>query len=331
MSTYLTDSWSTISGLASVAYGSPDRYPEVANRVRIGSPVAFLGNTPPSLIIEPWLEQLENSLQEQYDLEGDFAEFVDSGHKDLPTLASELRHRLLKAASESGTYESSLSGLLEYAAAELPLDAKAVATSMLERTADLGLYVRLASFIPYPKLDKLPAGERIELDDRAQLESDYRGVGFPTGYLTPGDYFNGIAYPGMVDQELPDSIIKTLTEGYLGYPTLQPLEDVFNPGYASALSLDDIQDLRNVSRVVAGLGTLNTLKDLTSVGRMSRSDQAMYSVDLAEIIIERNGYTVFDPNNSNGDLISQALLPDYDSQNADSGLPYSARSRSNAF
>lgn len=106
---------------------------------------------------------------------------------------------------------------------------------------------------------------------------------------------------------------------------------MFNPGYASALSLDDIQDLRNVSRVVAGLGTLNTLKDLTSVGRMSRSDQAMYSVDLAEIIIERNGYTVFDPNNSNGDLISQALLPDYDSQNADSGLPYSARSRSNAF
>jgi hypothetical protein len=65
---------------------------------------------------------------------------------------------------------------------------------------------------------------------------------------------------------------------------------------------------------------------------MSPADQIMYSVDLSEIVVGMNGYTVYDPaTDSNGDFIDVNLVPDYASENADTGLPYSQRSRTSTF
>lgn len=333
MSTYLTDSWSTVTGLASVAYGSPDRYPEVANQVRSGSVVSFLGNIAPGDVLRPYMseDQILSALQKEYGRGGEFAEYVDSGHKTLQEISSEFLSNLLQSAGEAGSYETSLGSLISYSNPSIPINNVKVAEDLLNQISDLDTYTLLSTSVPYTKLDKLPSGDRIDLKDSVSLDLDYNNIGFSTGYLTPKDYFNNMAYPGMVGEELPNNIITTLTEGYVGYPTLQPLDDVFRPGLSSVLSISDIQDVRGVSRSIAGLGTLNTIQDLTAIGKMSQADQAMYSVDLAEIVIERNGYTVFDPNNSNGDLVDPVLLPNYDQKNSDSGLTYSARSRSSAL
>ena len=338
MATYLTDPWSTISGLAAVAYGSPDRYPEVANQVRRKSVTGFLGPTPPGDVIGGRLDlsSFTNALTSEYDRGQDFTRFIDSQGQTLSFWSEKLYHDVLQAYNEFSTYESSLTDALEYVTGGLgvTLNVQRVKDDLVKSVADLDLYSRLASNVTHNKLDKLPAGTRIQLDDSTSLDSDSSGIGFPTGYLTPRDYFNGVAYPGMgVDgTNLPDNIVKSLTEGYQGYATLQPLDDLLRPGLATLMSLADISDIRGTNRAIAGLGTIGTLKDLSGIGSMSPADQIMYSVDLSEIVVGMNGYTVYDPaTDSNGDFIDIALAPDYSSENSDTGLPYSQRPRTSTF
>jgi hypothetical protein len=67
---------------------------------------------------------------------------------------------------------------------------------------------------------------------------------------------------------------------------------------------------------------------------MSEADQAMYSVDLSELILARNGYTTYNPlTDSNGDFLDPALVTDPALKNIDpgQGLPSSQRSKSTAF
>lgn len=300
--------------------------------------MGFLGPVPPSEVIGDrlTLAHVSAALTTEYGRGGDFTKFVDSQGQSLEDWTSRIYNGVTQAYNEFATYESSLTDALEYVAEGLgvPFDTQRVKNDLTRSIADLDLYSRLASNIPYNKLDKLPAGTRIDLDDSTRLDSDANGVGFPTGYLTPSDYFAGVAYPGMGTDgtNLPDNIVKSVTEGYQGYATLQPLDDLLRPGIATLLSLADITDIRGVNRAVAGLGTIGTLKDLSGLGAMSPADQAMYSVDLSEIVVGINGYTVYDPaTDSNGDFIDVSLVPDYAAENADSGLPYSQRPRSSTF
>lgn len=340
MSTYLTDSWSTLTGLAAVAYGSPTRYPEVAGQVRRQAVTDFLGPMPPSEVISNRLSRADfvSAIQSEYSNSPKFSRYIDSGSRTVQKVADLMYDQTVQAFNEFGTYESSLSDALEYAATGLgvPISPQSVSKYLVSKVADLGLFANLASSIPHSKPDKLPAGTRIELDPGTALDLDHNGISFTTGYLTPTDYFNGTAYPGagQTGDNLPDSIVKSITEGYSAYPTLQPLDDLLRSGLAALMSLSDIRDLKGLSRSIAGLGTIDTLKDLTGLGALSQADQAMYDVDLADIVAGINGYTVYDPKTgSNGDFVDQALVPDYDSDNADpgSGLPYSARTRANAF
>ena len=119
----------------------------------------------------------------------------------------------------------------------ITLNTQLVKDHLVGSVSDLYLYSQLASSVTYNKLDKLPAGTRIDLDDSTGLDSDPSGVGFPTGYLTPANYFSGVAYPGMGTDgtNLPDSIVKSVTEGYQGYATLQPLDDLLRPGIAALM------------------------------------------------------------------------------------------------
>lgn len=340
MSTYLTDSWSTITGLASVAYGSPTRYPEVAGQVRRQSVTDFLGPMPPSEVISNRLSLADFSaaVSSEYGKDSRFKKFVESGSQTVEEIAKRVYEQTVQSFNEMGTYESSLSDAIEYAAVGLgiPINPQNVSKYLSANVSDLELFSTLAASVPHSKPDKLPAGTRIELDSGISLDLDHNGISFTTGYLTPNDYLTGVAYPGMGDtgDNLPDNIVKSLTEGYAGYPTLQPLDDLLRPGLAALMSLSDIRDLKGLARSIAGLGTIDTLKDLTGLGALSQADQAMYNIDLTDIVVGINGYTVYDPQtDSNGDFIDQTKVPSYESENADpgSGLPYSTRTRSNAF
>ncbi len=339
MSTYLTDSWSTITGLASVSYGSPDRYTEVANQVRAKSVMSFLSPILPSAIVADKLsvDNLTSALQAEYDAGEGFAQYIDERGSNIATVATDLYDGVLSAYNEIASYETSLIDAVEYAMGDMGIDARRLVDTLINSASDLELSSRMAASVPLAKLDKLPAGTRIELDDNTPLDVDERGISVSTGYLTPDQYFSDIAYPGAgrTADDLPSSIVKSVSEGYRGYATLQPLDDLLRPGLATLLSLADIRDVNNVSRAVAGLGTLDTLRDLTGLGSMNPADRAMYGVDdLASLVVEMNGYTVYDPlTDSSGDYINPALIPDYSGENADpgGGLTPSTRPRTSPF
>jgi hypothetical protein len=232
-------------------------------------------------------------------------------------------------------YENTLSKVVEYSG--FPgVSPESFSKFLREEITDLDVYVNLAVAIPGKKLDKLPAGEKIEIDDSVSLSLDHNGINLTEGYLTPESYFTGTALPGVgnTGDNLPNSIINSIVQGFFGYGSLEPLENLLRPGLASIISSKDIDDLKNVARSVAGLGTVGAIRDLTSIGALSPEDEAMYDVDLTDIIVEANGYTVYDPlTDSNGDYFDTSLIRDFEGENSDpsKGLPYSQRTRSEAF
>lgn len=301
--------------------------------------MAFLSPILPSTIVEDKLsvDGLISALQAEYDAGGGFAQYIDEGGSSISAIATDLYDKVLSAYNEISSYETSLIDAVEYAAGGMGIDARRLVNTLANSTPDLELSSRMAASVPLAKLDKLPAGTRIELDDNTPLDRDERGVSVSTGYLTPDQYFSDIAYPGTGNtaDDLPSSIVRSVSEGYRGYATLQPLDDLLRPGLATLLSLADIRDVNNVSRAVAGLGTLDTLRDLTGLGSMDPADRAMYGIDdLASLVVEMNGYTVYDPlTDSSGDYIDPALIPDYSGENADpgGGLTPSTRPRTSPF
>lgn len=284
----------------------------------------FLTPIVPSEIVRDKLseEGFQSALSSEYDKGESFSKFVDSGGKTISEIAEGLYGLVLEAYNEIGSYETSLTDVIEYSTQGTGIDASRLANILISSVPDLEISSRMAASVPLAKLDKLPAGTRIDLNDSTDLDSDERGISFPSGYLTPDQYFEDIAYPGMGNtaDDLPASIVKSVSEGYSGYATLQPLDDLLRPGFAALLSLADISDIRNVSRSVAGLGTLDTLRDL---GGLSSADQALYAVDdLASLIVDMNGYTAID-----------LSVPVPETTNADpgNGLPASVRPRTTPF
>lgn len=327
MSTYFTDSWSTISGLASVAYGSPERFPEVANQVRRKSPASFLGNVSPSDLISEGLTVgvFTSALQSEYGKGEKFAEFVDSQGLSVSQLSKKLYAQVVKGFDENSSYESSLSDILSYTLSQTGINPQRVKDFILSSNPDIGMYSSMAVSVPTNKLDKVAPGTLFSLDDIVNLNEDQNGVKITTGYLTPLEYYNDVAYPG-IESNLLESVI----EGYKTYPTLDLLDNVLG----QIVDPDDLASANRVSGSIAGLGTMDTIRDLTGIGTMSDADRAMYEVDLTSIVIDLNGYTIYDPlTDSNGDFINPDLIPDYNAQNSDpgSGQTFTARDRSIAF
>lgn len=334
MATYLTDSWSTISNLAAVAYGFADRYPEVANQVRSKSPLKALENTVPSEIIKRGinLPDLITTLTGEYNKGEEFSQYVDSQYKSVSNIAEDLYEFISQSYNESSSYEYSLTDAIEYVG--IPLNNQRVKNRLEVLNPDLNLFSRLASSMAHNKLDKLPEGSRIQLDDSIDMASDYRGISFDTGYLTPDQYFSDIAYPGLdtTSTNIPQTLAKSVQDGYVGYATTEPLESLSKPSIVDTISAADISDLTKIFRPLSGLGTIDTLKDLSGFGALSEADQVMYNVDISELIADINGYTIYNPStDSNGDFIDTSLVPDYESENNDTGLPYSSRTRSTTF
>lgn len=264
----------------------------------------------------------QSALETEYERGESFSKYIDLGRKSIQEVAKDLYPLVLEAYNEIGSYETSLTDAIEYVMSETGIDTNRLANTLISTVPDLEISSRMAASVPLAKLDKLPAGTRIDLSDSVSLDKDERGISFPTGYLTPAQYFEDIAYPGMgyTADDLPASIVQSVSEGYSGYATLQPLDDLLRPGFASLLSRADISDIRNVSRSVAGLGTLDTLRD---IGGLSSADQALYAIDdLASLIVDMNGYTAVD-----------LAVPVPETPNADpgNGLPASVRPRTTPF
>lgn len=330
---YVTDSWSSLTGLAAVAYKSPSFLSEVANQVwrdGLTSPIGVsTGSSIGEFVISQ--SQLTEILLDEYEKAGDFANSVDLGSESVQQIAARLHKLLISAYNEISTYSIQLSEVIDYAWGSelLTLDPEKIKSRVLSLAKDSVVYNQLATALPTNKLDKLPPDAVIVLEDNLGLGRDFRNLDMAISYLTPDQYFSNVGYPGMgVDSlNVPISLFKSIEQGYVGYPTTLPLDEVLNSGFSASITRDEISA---ASGVVYGSGTADMIKGLSPLSNMSAADQAMYDVDLTELILAKNGYTIYNPvTDSNGNFASLGRSTDFSAENSDpdQGLPFTQRTR----
>lgn len=330
---YVTDSWSSLTGLAAVAYKSPSFHPEVANQVWREGLTAPIGVATASSVGEFVIsrDQITQILSEEYDEGGSFADFVDLGTDTLQQIAEKLYKNLISSYNEISSYNVQLSDVVDYAWGNLnlPLDSDRIKSKILLLAPDSTVYNQLATALPTNKLDKLPPNTVVLLEDNLGLGRDFRNLNMAISYLTPDQYFSDVGYPGLGvnSLNLPSTLVKSIEQGYVGYPTTLPLDEVLNSGFAGAITRKDISGAVDA---VFGSGTADMIKGLNPFSRMSAADQAMYDVDLTDIILAKNGYTVYNPlTDSVSNFSAETRSTDFSGENSDpdQGLPFTQRTR----
>lgn len=329
---YITDDFSTLGGLAAVSYGDPEYFREVQNQIYSQSPTKFLNTQRPSDIFESFfgtreyfMEMVLGALETQYSTNTDFANYVDIdfGADWKEKIISRLRQSIFEILDSVEKYGLSLSDYVGLAVkSSLPglSDPSKIITAVASRVssepkigADVGLISRAISNNPQTKISVPPTSARIDLESSVDLGSDYRGVEFSTGYISPRDYWNGLAFPGLTD------ILKSATSGYVGYLSSTPLEALYNPAGAASVSADT-----GTSVPVSSI--------LSQFPDNLQADRDVYAISLMGE--QFNGFTTFDPATmSNGDLMDTSLVPTFETDNKDSqgGLNSAARTFTTAF
>jgi hypothetical protein len=357
---FVTDSFSSLSGLAAVAYGDVDYFREVQNQIYGSSVSRFLDPLRPSSTFESFLpsEQLFSqivmtALEAEYDLNGAFTDYVDVTlgafwrsriEKNFvfelySRLDSLSEYRLTLSDYVALTLKSTVFNTAGYPPS-LPVEdiersVTEVVTNALREDSvigrDIDFVTRLVANNPQTKISTPPPDSIVALTTSVDLGLDYRGTEFVSSYLPPKDYYANIAYPGFsgLSSSFPANFRDSIIQGYIGYPSGLPLELVFNPvGEESVRDLN----LTSPSSLLAPTDPFNSGSILGDLPSMSQSDRDIYEISL--ISPRMNGFLSFDSNTmSNGDLINASLIPQFEKDNADKdgGLNPASRNFSTAL
>lgn len=321
--TFVTDSYSTLAGLASVAYGNPNYFREVKNQIYSTSPTKFVNTQSPSDVFSSMVpsfgkltENIIDYLEDEYDKDGDFSDYVDitMGARWREEFKQFFSLELLRSMDNRSTYNENLSSYILYSLKQIMGDfegaqdlALNIVLHLKSETAggnDLSLITRTISNNPQNKISVPPKDARISLETGVELGLDHRGVEFIKGYLTPADYFANIPIPGMKTTSiLPVNIRDSVIQGYTDYPVNSRLESLFNP--SGAVSIEDIS---NPNEAIASTDPFMANSVLGTLPSELQADRDVYGISLMGELI--NGYTTFDPGTmSNGDLVDKALTP----------------------
>ncbi len=343
---YATDVYSTVGGLAAVAYGDPDYFREVKNQIFSISPTRSIDLNLPSSVMRSLFGEgdkirshIESALEELVSEPSDFKDWVDvvkdgiGGEEWASSLALKIEAEFLNGFDNNNEYYKSLDQYIKAAVSNLPIPTTLL-TELSRKIAELlrGDYqvgpdvddmVSIINNNPFTKLDKVPPDTILPLSTSVSLDNDYKGVPFSSAYLTPGDYFSEVAYPKTDGSSfnLSSTLKDSAKYGYKGYSPYS-LEALFNPELAENMS----------SMVNNMLPSVMEQLSYSSNSILSKQDRDLYNISL--LSIDLAGYTSYDPATmSNGDTLDISLLPRYDETNSDPGsgsLPLS-REKTTAF
>jgi hypothetical protein len=341
---YITDSFSTLGGLASVAYGDPEYFREVQNQIYSSSPTRFLDMHRPSAILadffgssERLVEAIMSGLEAKYLESSEFADYIDIGFgADWRSIVRYgISSEFFSALDEQENYGLTMSDYLGITfsrvlpgvpdAESLSLDVEGTILATAGVGVDVPLMAQIVSNNPQTKLSVPPLNSRVDLNNSVDLGSDYRGVEFTTGYVTPQNYWKDVAYPGLTSAIIPTTLRDSVNQGYVGYPSSTPLEALFNPVGAQSIATTGLP-------VESTSPSNSTGSYLNQFPEPLQADRDVYSISLIGETL--NGYTTFDPSSmSNGDLLDQSQVPQFEDENADplGGLTSSARNFTTAF
>lgn len=334
---YITDDFSTLGGLASVAYGDPEYFREVQNQIYFASPTRFLDIQRPSDIFESFLGSRKSfknvvleAMENQYEADQLFADYVDVefGADWREVVLPRIEGEFFDSLDSTEAYGLSLSDYVGLVTEQLlpnnPSQEKLIsaisetAISQPKTGKDIELMSKVVSNNPQTKLSIPPLNARVDLSNSADLGYDNRGVEITSGYITPQQYWNDVAYPGMTGSIMPTGLKDSVSNGYVGYLSSAPLEQLFNP--VGAQSVSDAP---------------TSVYDPSIFGQFPdelQGDRDVFSVSLMGEKL--NGYTTFDPATmSNGDFLDTSQVPQFEDDNKDpqGGLNPAARNFTTAF
>jgi hypothetical protein len=287
--------------------------------------------------LEKLISEIVSGLEDKYKDDPEFNNYIDVnvGPNWKNTVTERINVELPFAIDSVEDYGATISDYLNITFSRVLPDVPSLQTlsadisKVLENVkgvgVDIPLMTRVISNNPQSKLSIPPIDSRINLENSASIGSDFRGVEFTKGYITPQDYWKDIAYPGLTSSSIPIGFRDTINQGYVNYPSITPLENLFNPIGAQSISDLDIES-ESSSPMGSSASYLNQFPE------SAKADSEIYSISLIGESI--NGFTTFDPSiMSNGDLLDQSQVPQFDNENSDpqGGLMASARNFEPAF
>lgn len=322
---YATDGYSTLGGLAAVAYGDSEYFREVKNQIHALSPTkTFDSNLPSSAISSLFGEgdqvrsHIQTALEELGSEPGDFKDWVDVTKDSLggdlwaANLSSKVESEFFNSFDNNNDYYKSLDDYVRNAIFNIPnvtipsgLIPELVekVSSILRQDAgagsDLDEMVGIVNNNPLTKLDNAPPDTILPLSTSVSLSDDYRGVPFQTGYLNLIDYFTNVAYPKSNGDStnLPSTLKDSAMQGYVGYSPYS-LEALYNPGLAENMT-DFSQSMLPIA-----------LSQLDSTKSMLQPDSSVYNISL--LALDLAGFT-------SGAELDMSMMPKYDEKNSDPG------------
>jgi len=329
---YLTDEFSTLGGMGSVAYRDPEFFREVQNQIYFQSPTAFTDRQRPSDTFEAFLgnrkttsDVVIKTLEKEYALNGQFTDYVDIkiGPQWKQKVEREFYPTLERRLNSNSVYQTTFPDYLTstlntvFPGAEVNEDlAKKIAIE-LDKIPTASVSASFASVIatnnPQTKLSVPPPNSKIALENSIDLGLDYRGVPFTTGYSTLDDYWGNIPYPGMTSPSvIPATLRESIAGGLQGYLSRNPLESIYNPIGAASIANVGLSSSEAINfSDPFGSGFI-----LGQIPFPKQGDTDIYSISLIGETL--NGFTKFDPKTmSNGDGIDPRFIPAFEQQNPD--------------
>ena len=285
---FLTDKFTTLGGLAAVAYGSSLSFGTVADQIKRRSITKSLDSQLPSNVLLDFLgtetvviDVFKSVFQSEYDKSESFTDFIDI-YSSIDHFSYLCAGEFLKNLNKESTYNTTLTQIIEESirkslrlekkSEDLEIDIKELTNlTLLEMEKldsigqDVEKVVALTSNNPVTKITSAVPDTTVSLSASSEIEKDYRGVNRSYGTVPPREYFSGAGYK--LDG---NSIRKSVTQGYVGYPLVSLLgESLLNPD-----SYDNLTD-RDTN--------ISILSELDTNSGIPADRRGIYNLNLARI------------------------------------------------
>lgn len=293
-SNFLTDRFSTIGGLASVAYGSSSLFPTVADQLKRSSRTRALDSQIPSHSFLDFIgtqEFLKDLMLEvimtEYSLGGDVTDFVDLYTNGIDEFSELFTRIFIQSLDQYSTYSVSPSKIISdsiekttqrfTSLSAVPIDFVSLTEKLIQKffdseylAEDIPVFLAILANNPNTKVTEAPPDSLVQLDVQGVSSKDHRGVERNFGTISPRDYYNGAAYA-----PTGNLLKKAVVQGYVGYPLVSLLGE-------SLLNQDSYENLDLNSVGASVLGSISTNPNLSS------EEEAIYNINLATIDLGAN-------------------------------------------
>ena len=281
---YLTDKFTSLGGLASVAYGSSTFFNTVADQIKRNSRTTSLDHQLPSNALLDYvgskqvlINMFKFALEEEYDSLSEFTDFIDIHTTSLSFFSEKLVGFFLEVINEKSTYSETTSSLMESSinrslnffkkAEGLEINLAELSSKIISKFQqfeylgkDLEKVISLVVNNPKTKVSAVVPDTIVPLKETSLQNKDERGVERNCGTISPQKYYQNIGFN--IENQ---SIVKSAKQGYVGYPLVSLLgESLLNPDSYENLDLSKIDNN----------SILNEATD---------SNQAIYNISLSRI------------------------------------------------